>query len=280
MRKGVSLVAMVSFFMQAIAQAKLMTGPAGMHDAGLWEEAVKGFDPNAAPVPSVSFKLNNELVMEGRGSFKLQKRACTKEEIKMKEDSCAKQDHKFFFLSKCASETCEVGKPVPYPDVHLTFQSWNRAELQISAPPVDVFPTMGVEVEFDITRLLYAGVNAKRARDHKKRVERCLQCIGNDEAFCDRRWKAIDYTPGDDVCRVVSRVSRAVCETNGDPGGEDDGMSPRWITTEDGCESMKWPEMTEQHVQNFYGNQLRVGNSKYTAGTKTEQPVQLGVEGI
>ena len=57
-------------------------------------------------------------------------------------------------------------------------------------------------------------------------------------------------------------------------------MSPRWITTEDGCESMKWPEMTEQHVQNFYGNQLRVGNSKYTAGKQTEQPVQLGVEGI
>jgi hypothetical protein len=131
MRKGVSLVAMVSFFMQALAQAKLMTGPAGMHDAGIWEEAVKGFDPTSAPVPSVSFKLNNELVMEGRGSFKLEKRACSKQERKMKEDTCAKTDHKFFMLSKCAAETCEVGKPVPYPDVHVTFQSWNRAELKI-----------------------------------------------------------------------------------------------------------------------------------------------------
>ena len=279
MRKGVSLVAMVRFFMQALAQAKLMTGPAGMHDAGMWEEAVKGFDPAAAPVPSVSFKLNNELVMEGRGSFKLEKRKCSKEEQKMKEDTCAKTDHKFFALSKCASETCEVGKPVPYPDVHLTFQSWNRAELKISVPPVEVFPTMGVEVEFDITRLLYAGVNAKRARDHSFRVERCLQCVGNGEAFCDRKWKSVDWTPGDDVCLPVSKTARTVCETNGDSGGEDDGVSPRWIVSEEDCTSMKWPEQTEQHVQNFYGNQLRVGNAKYTAGKEANARVQLGVQG-
>ena len=40
--------------------------------------------------------------------------------------------------------------------------------IQISVPPVDVFPTMGVEVEFDITRLLYAGVNAKTCERSQK----------------------------------------------------------------------------------------------------------------
>ena len=62
--------------------------------------------------------------------------------------------------------------------VSLTFQSWNRAELNIALPPVTLFPTMGVEIEFDITRLLYAGVNARREVRHKKRMKLCTLCTG------------------------------------------------------------------------------------------------------
>ena len=127
----------------------------------------------------------------------------------------------------------------------------------ISAPPVTIFPTLGVEVEFDLTRLLYAGVNAKRALDHGKRVKRCLQCVGNMEAFCDRKWRVIDYTPGDDNCRVISQASRSACETNGPSDGKDDGISPRWITTEEECTAMHWrKQVEEQDPETFFGNQL------------------------
>jgi hypothetical protein len=132
MKYGVSLASAASFFYDAVAASAGFGG-------NLAEEAkILHPDPaDAAKISPVAFKINNELVLEGRGSFKIQKRACSSEEKKEKEKMCSSEvDVKYWGVTKCSDEYCEVGLPVKNPDMTLTFQSWNRAELIITAPPV------------------------------------------------------------------------------------------------------------------------------------------------
>ena len=45
------------------------------------------------------------------------------------------------------------------------------------------------------------------------------------------------------------------CEVQGHAGGIDNGETPRWIITADGCLDMSWP--AQQHTAPvFFGNQL------------------------
>ena len=173
-----------------------------------------------------------------------------------------------FFKSLCSGETaCEVGLPVSSPGVSLTFQSWFRAELKIAVPPVTVFPTLGVEIEFDITSMLYMGVNARRAADHKKRVNKCKQCISADQAgqagdgFCNKKWKSVDYTIADDACVPIVKDTnhRLQCEQQGPTGGDDDDpIKFQWIDTLEGCNDMDFPLQTTTDPT-FFGNELGMG---------------------
>ena len=108
----------VSFFSQAVGQASTS---GGVHDSGMWTDALAAnLDPANAPVPSLSFTLMNELILEGRGSIVLQKRACVAEEKKAKENTCSEEHaKKYWGLTKCSSETCEIGMPAEIPDVSI-----------------------------------------------------------------------------------------------------------------------------------------------------------------
>ena len=118
-----------------------------------------------------------------------------------------------------------------------------------------LYPTLGLELEFDITQLLYLGVFARRAKIHRKRVDQCLACARAEKGFCDRKWKAVDYKVSDDRCRNVGKEKRKECELQGHAGGEDNGETPRWIITADGCLDMSYPEHPPSKA-NFFGNQL------------------------
>ena len=163
--------------------------------------------------------------------------------------------------------SCRVGLPISAPGVSLTFQSWARAELKISVPPVKVFPTLGVEVEFDITSLLYIGVNSRRASDHKKRILRCKKCISFDEqgqggeAFCNKKWRSVDYTIADDVCHPQNDKARLACEQQGPTGGDDDPNRFQWIDTMEGCDEMKFPKQNAV-APNFFGNEAGAGGGQ------------------
>jgi hypothetical protein len=153
-------------------------------------------------------------------------------------------------LSFCysVSDKCEVGKPVDPPAISLTFQSWNRAELTISIPPVTVFPTLGVEIEFDITSMLFMGVNAKRGAVWAERVKKCNKCVAQEQGFCDKKWKSVLWKPADDNCQEINMESRVACEVAGSTGGVDDPDRPQWIVSNDYCEAMKFPLQTKSNM--------------------------------
>jgi hypothetical protein len=271
MRHGVSVAAMAGFFASAISHASkgLAGGGADGNFDDSYTAAMEAMSPGAASAEAskkaaemapVSFKATQELVLEGRGSVVLQKRACLHTEVKAKEKACElPSSGRYWGVSECAEDQCEVGMPVLAPATAITFQSWTRAEFTLSIPPVKVFPTMGLEIEFDLTPLLYAGVNAQRTINHENRVKRCELCVASNMGFCDRKWKSTDYHPTDDVCQEVVRENREDCETSGAPGGADDFQSPRFIDSEQGCNEMTYPKQTEQTHATFYGNELRVG---------------------
>jgi hypothetical protein len=99
MKYGVSLVSLAQFFAQAVAQAMTMVASKGGSFVGEVENVNDWFDPSAPAVPTASFKLNNELVLEGRGSLVLSKRACFAEEKKAKEARCNSGDVKFWGIT-------------------------------------------------------------------------------------------------------------------------------------------------------------------------------------
>ena len=134
------------------------------------------------------------------------------------------------------------------PAISLTFQSWNRAELTISIPPVTVFPTLGVEIEFDITSMLFMGVNAKRGAVWAERVKKCNKCVAQEQGFCDKKWKSVLWKPADDNCQEINMESRVACEVAGSTGGVDDPDRPQWIVSNDYCEAMKFPLQTKSNM--------------------------------
>lgn len=267
MKYGVSLASLAQFFYSAVTQAKIVMGGSAAKDTNMAALTDTFPKPDSSDINPVSFKLNNELVLEGRGSITLQKRACTGKEKKTMTKECNDPDTKYYGINKCGETACEVGLPISSPGVSLTFQSWFRAELKIAVPPVTVFPTLGVEIEFDITSMLYMGVNARRAADHKKRVNKCKQCISADQAgqagdgFCNKKWKSVEYTIADDACVPIVKDTnhRLQCEQQGPTGGDDDDpIKFQWIDTLEGCNDMDFPLQTATDPT-FFGNELGMG---------------------
>jgi hypothetical protein len=255
LRHGVTVSALAGFFYTAIAGC---TGP------GTFQNLMTGgglANSKTGTAGFQGFKVNEEIVLQGSGTFTLKKRTCTSEEEAAKERRCnSPKAGRFYLLSECGSDQCEVGIPVLQPATQISFQLWGRVECALAVPPVKIYPTFGVEVEFDLTPLLYAGVNAKRTINHEQRVRRCEKCVASNMGFCDRKWKVTDYHPADDVCQEVLTENRVTCQSSGTPGGTADNETPRWIVDLDGCREMTYPKQTEQSQQQFVGNTLRVGD--------------------
>eukprot|EP00929_Paragymnodinium_shiwhaense_P074528 TRINITY_DN38153_c0_g1_i1.p1 TRINITY_DN38153_c0_g1~~TRINITY_DN38153_c0_g1_i1.p1 ORF type:complete len:2775 (+),score=618.33 TRINITY_DN38153_c0_g1_i1:953-8326(+) len=133
-------------------------------------------------------------------------------------------------------------------EVHLGNMYWYSIFESVSP----VRARVGITFDFDLTGVANRLCNKELKSQHTNRVNKCLKCIEQGQAFCDQKYILPKYDRNvHEACLPKEREVGRKCTR---PVKFDDHMettSPRFLTTEDECKGMKFVPVNGRYKADY-----------------------------
>jgi len=113
-------------------------------------------------------------------------------------------------------------------------------------------PVVALNLDWDLSQTVSTKINDFLNISHQKRVNTCLQCVANKQAYCNRKYEDPHYNKKKhEICYAPNTNNSLACTqlvTYDDHGNP---TSPRFIVEEEECRRMTFRQVNEGYRRNY-----------------------------